>query len=84
MDVEWTLKLPEMKLWELIKAILDHCPLLLETVGQDCGPKPFKPIDVWFLHLGIHEEGERGMVPVWTNLSHRQTEKVEKAIDNLE
>ena len=50
-DVEWTPKFPEMKLWSLRKSISDHYLLLLETVKDDWGPKPFRSIDTWFSHL---------------------------------
>ena len=68
-DVDWTLKFPELKLWALNKSVSDHCPLFLETHAKNWGSKPFRTIDAWFTHLEfikmIKEEwGRLGGVPV--------------------
>ena len=40
-----------MNIVALNRAISDHCPLMLETIKEDWGPKPFRSLDAWFNHL---------------------------------
>ncbi|XP_028108512.1 uncharacterized protein LOC114307322 [Camellia sinensis] len=47
---EW-LERFKLKLWGLPRLIFDHCPLVLLEDDRDWGPKPFKFINVWLLHL---------------------------------
>ncbi|XP_028082885.1 uncharacterized protein LOC114284188 [Camellia sinensis] len=41
------------KLWGLPRLLFDHCPIILMEDGRDWGPRPFRFINAWLLHLNF-------------------------------
>lgn len=46
----WMDRWPNALLKGVGRTVSDHCPLVLETVVRDWGPKLFRSIDAWFSH----------------------------------
>ncbi|XP_057425790.1 uncharacterized protein LOC130719169 [Lotus japonicus] len=46
----WTNHWPHCFQSVLVRDISDHCPLLLRSVVQNWGPKPFRVLNCWFQH----------------------------------
>lgn len=46
----WIADWPNSSLKGLRRSISDHCPLLLDSVVRDWGPRPFRSINAWFSH----------------------------------
>ena len=44
---EWLSKIPSLKVDLLQRGLSDHCPLLMHTRDQKCGPKPFRFQNCW-------------------------------------
>lgn len=47
------------------RTVSDHCPLVLEIVVRDWGPRPFRSIDAWF----DHPEFKKFILDKWRNYS---------------
>ncbi|XP_047979234.1 uncharacterized protein LOC125221151 [Salvia hispanica] len=50
-DQEWSFKFPDLNLKALPNTISDHAPIPLSLAAYSPGVRPFRSIDVWFLHL---------------------------------
>ena len=50
-DIEWGMKLPNMKLKAISSKISYHTLLVLELESHSNDPKPFHNLDAWFSHL---------------------------------
>ncbi|XP_028092119.1 uncharacterized protein LOC114292373 [Camellia sinensis] len=51
-DPRW-MEVFNLKLWRLPRLIFDHSPLLLMENERDWGPKPFRFLNAWCLHLNL-------------------------------
>ena len=50
---EWLQRWPMCKQYVQRREVSDHCALMIKCIDKDWGPKPFRPIDAWFLERGF-------------------------------
>ena len=44
---EWLDKWPISRYYVLYRSVSDHCALVLKMKIKNCGPKPFRSLDIW-------------------------------------
>ncbi|XP_015948914.1 uncharacterized protein LOC107473841 [Arachis duranensis] len=52
-SMEWLEEFLEARICSEPRGLLDHCPVILEYMGQRVGPRPFRSLDLWFTHEGF-------------------------------
>ena len=50
MEPIWLQKINSLQMKGVPCSLSDHIPLLIQSIGVDWGPKPFRSIDAWFSH----------------------------------
>jgi len=49
-------------MYVLDKSVFDHCTIVFKNSQIDCGPKPFRSLDVWKSYKGFKELRSFGKV----------------------
>ncbi|XP_057744833.1 uncharacterized protein LOC130962668 [Arachis stenosperma] len=52
-SIEWLEEFLETRIRSEPRGLSDHCPVILEYMGQRVGPRPFRSLDSWFTHEGF-------------------------------